>query len=348
METSPKLGLPYIMPQQAQKHVTVNEAVRMLDGVVQLSVAARSVDSQPENPAEGDGYILPDGASGTDWQQFGANTLALYQDGHWINYTPQIGWRAWVEDEGQLAIFTKEGWIVLEGAGGGDIENLDLIGINTQADSVNRFAVKSDAILFSHDDVTPGSGDLRHVFNKSAPERTGSLLFQTGFSGRIEIGLLGNDDLTIQVSDDGQNFRSALTVDHTSGHIGIGSPAVADSLVSMHRDLIAEGGQRIVHLRQTSNSVAGGVLHVHNDRDNVTPILKCSTNTRTVLEVPAAGPLRIGAPIRLHQLNFNALPPAANVGGGAIAFLANDPQGASIIFSDGSQWRRMHDRSVLT
>lgn len=35
------LGLPYILPSQAQKHVTHNEALRMLDAMVQLSVADR-------------------------------------------------------------------------------------------------------------------------------------------------------------------------------------------------------------------------------------------------------------------------------------------------------------------
>ena len=32
-ETSAILSLPYLMPAQAQKHVTHNEALRILDGV---------------------------------------------------------------------------------------------------------------------------------------------------------------------------------------------------------------------------------------------------------------------------------------------------------------------------
>lgn len=35
-ETTPRLALPYLMPAQAQKHVTHNEALRMLDALVQL------------------------------------------------------------------------------------------------------------------------------------------------------------------------------------------------------------------------------------------------------------------------------------------------------------------------
>jgi hypothetical protein len=41
------------------------------------------------------------------------------------------------------------------------IQNLPLLGIRATADPGNRLAVKSDGVLLSHDDVTPGTGDLR-------------------------------------------------------------------------------------------------------------------------------------------------------------------------------------------
>lgn len=43
MDQSPNLLLLHIMPAQAQKHVTHNEAVRALDAVVQLAVADRDL-----------------------------------------------------------------------------------------------------------------------------------------------------------------------------------------------------------------------------------------------------------------------------------------------------------------
>ena len=42
MDQTPNLKLPYIMPSQAQKHVTHNEALRFLDAVVHLSVKSRT------------------------------------------------------------------------------------------------------------------------------------------------------------------------------------------------------------------------------------------------------------------------------------------------------------------
>ena len=47
---SPNLSLPYIQQNQAQKHVTHNEGMRLLDGVVQLSVLSRAQTAPPRKP----------------------------------------------------------------------------------------------------------------------------------------------------------------------------------------------------------------------------------------------------------------------------------------------------------
>ena len=53
METSPRLSLSYVMPQQSQKHVTVNETFRRLDALVGLSVKSENIGSEPVAPADG-------------------------------------------------------------------------------------------------------------------------------------------------------------------------------------------------------------------------------------------------------------------------------------------------------
>ena len=50
-ETSAHLALPFIMAAQAQKHVTMNEALRMLDGIVQLAILDRDLTTPPASPA---------------------------------------------------------------------------------------------------------------------------------------------------------------------------------------------------------------------------------------------------------------------------------------------------------
>ena len=47
MDQTPNLELPFIMAAQAQKHITHNEALRILDALVQLSVVARDLATPP-------------------------------------------------------------------------------------------------------------------------------------------------------------------------------------------------------------------------------------------------------------------------------------------------------------
>ena len=91
-DNTPVLALPYIMPSQAQKHVTHNEALRQLDAIVQLVVIAADLVEPPLNPFAGDRYVVAAGASGAWDGQDGAVAVA---DGEgWLFYAAQEGWRA--------------------------------------------------------------------------------------------------------------------------------------------------------------------------------------------------------------------------------------------------------------
>lgn len=50
MQQSPNLKLPYLAAAPAQKHVTHNEALRMLDALVQVAVADRTRTLPPAAP----------------------------------------------------------------------------------------------------------------------------------------------------------------------------------------------------------------------------------------------------------------------------------------------------------
>ena len=54
MDFSAKLTLPYLLPNQADKHVTFNESLRRLDTIVQLSVVSAAVSVPPGGPVDGD------------------------------------------------------------------------------------------------------------------------------------------------------------------------------------------------------------------------------------------------------------------------------------------------------
>ena len=55
---SSNLALPYLSPSQAQKHITHNEALQILDAVVQLAVLASDLGTPPAAVNTGARYIV--------------------------------------------------------------------------------------------------------------------------------------------------------------------------------------------------------------------------------------------------------------------------------------------------
>jgi hypothetical protein len=92
MTSTPHLALPLITAAQAQKHVTHNEALMVLDALAQLTVVSASVTGPPGAPAEAQRYIVPAGA--TDVWAGQTDTIAAFYDNAWRFYTPQPGWTA--------------------------------------------------------------------------------------------------------------------------------------------------------------------------------------------------------------------------------------------------------------
>jgi len=102
------LLLPYILAAQAQKHVTHNEALRLLDAMVQLSVLDRDLTAPPASPADGDRYIVASSATGL-WAGWDLN-VAFWIDGVWLRLVPRPGWLAWVADEATLFVWDGSVW----------------------------------------------------------------------------------------------------------------------------------------------------------------------------------------------------------------------------------------------
>ena len=75
MPETTHLLLPYLLASQAQKHVTHNEALRLLDGIVQLSVLDRHLTAPPASPDDGDRYIVASGATGS-WYGWDLNVAS--------------------------------------------------------------------------------------------------------------------------------------------------------------------------------------------------------------------------------------------------------------------------------
>jgi hypothetical protein len=212
MTDTANLGLPFIEGGQAQKHVTHNEALRILDAAIQIAVLDRTRTAPPPGPAEGQRHVV--GASATGGWAGQGNAIATWQDGAWAFLLPKPGWCIWSVADAVMLVFDGSVWRDLRNLA---LDNAAHLGVNTTADASNRLSVKSDAVLLSHDDVTPGSGDVRMALNKSAAARDAALTFQSNYSARALIGLLGDDNFTFKVSPDAVTCRAALTIDKASG-----------------------------------------------------------------------------------------------------------------------------------
>lgn len=223
--TSKHLGLPFIEAAQAQKHVTHNEALVILDALAMLSVIDRDLSSPPASPAEGDRYLVkPAGGgafAGKDHQ------VAHFLDGGWSFYPPAVGWLVWVADEAALLAWNGAAWAAVSGGGGGpigELQNLARLGVGAAADATNPFTAKLNNALWVAKSVADGGdGDLRYKLSKESAAKTLSILFQDNYSGRAEIGLAGDDDFHFKTSPDGSTWFDALLFDRATGATKINS-----------------------------------------------------------------------------------------------------------------------------
>ncbi len=225
MAETENLRLPFIEAGQAQKHVTHNEALRLLDVAVQLAVASIT-SSPPWSPAEGERRIV--GASPTGAFSGHTNKVASFQNGAWVFAVPKTGWRAWNIAEESLLIWSGTAWteFVAGGGGGGefdpeDVDHLYINGSDPDGDST-KLAVRSNDILFDAVTVADsGTGDVRLQLSKEGTGDTASIFFSHDFDGRAEFGLVGSDDFRLKVSADGETWVTSLIVNPADGIVSL-------------------------------------------------------------------------------------------------------------------------------
>ncbi len=231
MVATPHLALPLLAAAQAQKHVTHNEALVALDALVMLAVGTAGATSPPGAPVAGDRHIVGTGATGA-WAGHDGE-IAAWAGTWWDFHAPQAGWRAYDAGTAAMLVHDGTGWRRL-------VASAPDFGVNATPDGTNRLAVAADGTLFGHD----GAGH-RVTVNKAAPAETASLVFQTGASGRAEIGLAGSDALSVKVSADGAAWTEALHV-AADGRIGAGTASPTARLTVVGSDLTGTTGDLAV------------------------------------------------------------------------------------------------------
>jgi hypothetical protein len=216
MAETATLKLPLVQAAQAQKHVTVNEAFGRLDAMAQLVLASRAVGAPPTVAAEGSVYALPPDATGV-WAGQGGR-LALRLNGGWEFVSPVAGWRAWIADEGALALFDGSGWVA------------DAVAVSPGGAGLGLRVVEIDHVV-----SVGGASTTVNVI----PE--GAIVF--GVTGRVLVEL-GGTAMAFRVGIDG------VSADRYGSGIGTGAGAwfrgITGTPLAYYADtaltLTAEGG----------------------------------------------------------------------------------------------------------
>ena len=243
MATTPHLGMTLIDQNQAQKEVSVNLALMQIDALMNAGIEDKDLSTPPTSPAAGAIYLVGPSPTGA-WA--GKAGQVTWFDQVWRFLMPKEGLTLWVNDEDSRYTFTGTVWT---NSPASSFSNLTGVGIGVVPDTTNRLSVVSDAVLFD----SPTAGTQIKV-NKMTSAATGSYLFQTGYSGRAEFGLIGSDDFSLKVSPDGTTFRQALVVDQTTGNLDVKQQLSASGSVF----------RRMITLRPGSlkPSVSGGCADV--------------------------------------------------------------------------------------
>ena len=119
---TPRHDLPYLFAGQAQKEGFVNEALARIDALLHMVVEAVA-GSPPEAPADGDSWLIAEGATG-DWSGRDG-MIATAAGGNWLFFAPRTGMRVLNRTTGHDIRFV-DGWQIPiapdQPAGGGTVD----------------------------------------------------------------------------------------------------------------------------------------------------------------------------------------------------------------------------------
>lgn len=344
MTDTPNLGLPQMAAGQVQKHVVLNESLRILDVLCSqptIIVLDNDLATPPGSPADGALYLLPASSTGA-WATHDGD-IAYWDVDVWTFFDPEEGWMAYSLDANASFIYNGTAWVSFTTFITGaitELQNLTKLGVNATADTTNKLSVASAAILLNH----IGNG-IQVKLNKAANIDTASFLFQTAFSGRAEMGTLGSDDFGFKVSPDGAVWFTGFTIDRATGKPtfaqialtqdgAVATPGVAfaaDPNTGLYRigaDTLGLAAGGVEALRATATGV-----NFTADSTTVASAATTDLNSATTLKVSISGSVTVtsfgttpylvklcrltGAPLLTHNATTLILPGAANIQGAA-------------------------------
>ena len=197
MTDTPHLALPYIEAAQAQKHVTHNEALDLIDALTQLAVESRTMAAPPGSPADGARYIPAAGASG-DWSGWDG-TLAFFIGGAWVQHVPASGLKAWVKDERLTVTYEDGAW-------------RDGIALTANGGRITLRAKEEELTLTG---AYVETADVAFIPNRA---------IVLGVAARTTLAVTGTTSYDVGISGEQSKFGGTLGIAFDSTNIGVIGP----------------------------------------------------------------------------------------------------------------------------
>ena len=105
---TPRYGLPFIVPGQAQKELYHNEALARMDALLHSAVEGPPLAEAPAQPQVGQCWIVAAGAGGA-WSE-NDHRLAAWTGGGWRFIAPGAGMRVWNKAAGFWVHWNGASW----------------------------------------------------------------------------------------------------------------------------------------------------------------------------------------------------------------------------------------------
>lgn len=106
--TTTRFALPLLVPGQAQKDVTHNEALWAVDLLLHPEFESAEETAPPADPQPGRMWIVPPGASGA-WAERGGS-IAAWTEAGWRFLAPAPGTTGWLKPAGRRIRWDGSAW----------------------------------------------------------------------------------------------------------------------------------------------------------------------------------------------------------------------------------------------
>lgn len=114
MSATPNLGLELVPSNSLQPWVAVNDALQLIDALIQLNVLDKDLTAPPATVAGdvGKRWIVPAGATDA-WAGHSTDIALCIGAGQWRFIDAREGFNAWVADEAKRYNFTAGAWVMV-------------------------------------------------------------------------------------------------------------------------------------------------------------------------------------------------------------------------------------------